>query len=302
MPLRIDRILRCDAEFRQQCDAEALDLARGHALKTALNHMTTPNLGYLDFLDLAAKLGCVGVELRNDIAQPLFDGMDPVTAGKHAADKGLRIVGLSQVYPFNSWDAKRENAVRSLIGIAQAAKAETISLIPRNDGTGVGNGERQANLRVAMKAILPMLQDAGITALVEPLGFLRSSLRSKAELVETIQAIGGEASFKLVHDTFHHTLAGGGAMYPEMTGIIHISGVTDPALRVDQMEDEHRVLVDGADRLGNVAQIGALLTAGYDGPVSYECFSPVTHAMPDPYSELKRSFEFIAAELQLQSA
>jgi 2-keto-myo-inositol isomerase len=264
--------------------------------------MTTPSLGYVEFLDLAVKLGCVGVEVRNDIAQPLFDGIDPVTAGKQAADKGLRIVGLSQVYPFNSWDGERENAVRSLIGIAQAAKAETISLIPRNDGTGTGNDVRHANLRVAMKAILPMLQDAGITALVEPLGFLRSSLRSKTELVETIQAIGGEASFKLVHDTFHHTLAGGGAIYPDFTGIVHISGVTDPALRVDQMEDEHRVLVNAADRLGNIAQIGALLAAGYDGPISYECFSPVTQAMADPYSELKRSIDFIASQLQLQSA
>ncbi|WP_050522071.1 TIM barrel protein [Pseudorhodobacter wandonensis] len=271
-------------------------------MKTALNHMTTPNMGYLEFLDLAARLGCIGVEVRNDITRPLFDGMDPVTAGKHAADKGIRIVGLSQVYPFNSWDGEREHAVRTLIAIAQAANAETISLIPRNDGTGVGNGERQANLRVAMKAVLPMLQDSGLIALVEPLGFLRSSLRSKTELDETIHAIGGDANFKLVHDTFHHTLAGGGAIYPERTGIVHISGVTDPTLRVDQMEDEHRVLVDDADRLGNIAQLGALFKAGYDGPISYECFSPVTQAMADPYSELKRSIDFIASQLQLQSA
>ena len=50
-------------------------------MKTALNHMTTPNLGYAEFLDLAARLGCVGVEVRNDIARPLFDGMHPAEAG-----------------------------------------------------------------------------------------------------------------------------------------------------------------------------------------------------------------------------
>jgi 2-keto-myo-inositol isomerase len=264
--------------------------------------MTTPNLGYLEFLDLAAKLGCVGVEVRNDIAKPLFDGMDPATAGKCAADKGLRIVGLSQVYPFNSWDSERESAVASLIGIAKAASAETISLIPRNDGTGLDIAARHSNLHVAMTAVLPMLQEAGMTALVEPLGFLRSSLRLKSELVETIQAIGGAAHFKLVHDTFHHTLAGGGEIYPDLTGIVHISGVTDPALRIDQMEDEHRVLVDEKDRLGNIAQIAALLEAGFDGPISYECFSPVTHAISDPYPEIKRSFDFISSQLALQSA
>jgi 2-keto-myo-inositol isomerase len=73
-------------------------------------------------------------------------------------------------------------------------------------------------------------------------------------------------------------------------------------LRIDQMEDEHRVLVDEKDRLGNIAQIAALLEAGFDGPISYECFSPVTHAISDPYPEIKRSFDFISSQLALQSA
>lgn len=272
------------------------------AMLTALNHMTTPHLSYVEFLDLAAQLGCVGVEVRNDIDRALFDGLDASSAGKMATDRGLRLVGLSQVYPFNSWDDEREASVRTLIDTAISAGAESISLIPRNDGTGLGNGERQANVRVAMKAILPMLRDADLVALVEPLGFGRSSLRSKTELVDVIEAIDGKAHFKLVHDTFHHTLAGGGPIFPEYTGIVHISGVVDPALDIDQMEDEHRVLVDADDRLGNIAQIGDLLSAGYDGPISYECFSPQTHALADPFAEIKRSFEFIASQLQRQAA
>lgn len=271
-------------------------------MQTALNHMTTPNLSYVEFLDLAAQLGCVGVEVRNDITRTLFDGLDATSAGKMAADKGLRLVGLSQVYPFNSWDDAREAAVRALIDTAKAAGAETISLIPRNDGTGLGNGERQAKVRVALKGILPMLKDADLVALVEPLGFGRSSLRSKSELVDLIDGIDGTAYFKLVHDTFHHTLADGGAIFPEYTGIVHISGVVDPSLGIDQMEDEHRVLVDADDRLGNVAQIQALFAAGYDGPVSYECFSPQTHALTDPYTAIKRSFEFIASQLKREAA
>ena len=268
----------------------------------ALNHMTVPNLSYVDFLDLAAKLECVGVEVRNDIDRELFDGMDPVEAGKLAKDKGLRLVGLSQVYPFNSWDAEREAVVRDLIAIAKAAGAETISLIPRNDGTGIGKGERQANLRVALKAILPMLQEANIVALVEPLGFTRSSLRSKSDLVGTINDIDGTDHFKLVHDTFHHTLAGEDEIFTQLTGIVHISAVVDLDLKITEMEDEHRVLVDAQDRLGNIEQIRALIADGYDEPISYECFSPKTHAMPDPYSEIKASFEFIASQMRLEAA
>jgi 2-keto-myo-inositol isomerase len=268
----------------------------------ALNHMTTPNLGYAEFLDLAASLGCVGVEVRNDLARPLFDGMSPGAAGALARSKGLRLVGLSQVYPFNSWSDQVAQDVRDLIATAKAAGAETISLIPRNDGTGTANGERQANLRHAMKEVLPMIEAADIVALVEPLGFPVSSLRQKSELVDAIDALGAGDRFKLVHDTFHHTLAGGGDYFPDYTGIVHVSGVVDPDVPVDEMQDAHRVLVDAQDRLGNVAQIAALLAAGYDGPFSYECFSPETHALTDPYSELKRSFDDIAAQLGAGSA
>ena len=274
----------------------------GGDMQTALNHMTVPGLGYASFLDLAAKLGCIGVEVRNDMPRPLFDDLDPAEAGRIASDKGLRLVGLSQVYPFNDWTTEREDAVKALIATAKACGAETISLIPRNDGTALGNGERQANLRIALKGVLPMLQDAEMLALVEPLGFHRSSLRSKTELVEILTSIGGRGHFKIVHDTFHHALADGGPIYPKATGIVHISAVVDPTLTVAQMEDEHRVLIDAQDRLGNVQQIAALTAAGYDGPISYECFSPVTHALSDPYAAIKSSFDFISSQLQAQAA
>ena len=271
-------------------------------MKWALNHMTTPNLGYEDFLDLAVKLGCVGVEVRNDIDRPPFDGMDPAAAGALARSKELRLVGLSQVYPFNSWSPEVAQAVRDLIAIAKAAGAETISLIPRNDGTQTGEGERQAKLRLALKEVLPMLEEADMVALVEPLGFPVSSLRHKSELVGTLEALGAQDRYRIVHDTFHHTLAGGGAYYPVLTGIVHISGVVDPDVAVEEMQDAHRVLIDARDRLGNVVQIRDLLAQGYDGVFSYECFSPETQGLADPYGEIKRSFEFIESQVQARAA
>ena len=83
---------------------------------------------------------------------------------------------------------------------------------------------------------------------------------------------------------------------------MHISGVVDPSLSVRQMEDEHRVLVDQNDRLGNVEQLSALLASGYEGPISYECFSPETHALADPYEALRQSLDFIASELRAMAA
>lgn len=270
-------------------------------MHTALNHMTVPDLGYAQFLDMAKALGCVGVEVRNDIAQPLFGGLGATVGGEMARGKGLRVIGISQVYPFNAWsDAIREE-VDVLIKMAKAAGAETISLIPRNDGIGIGNGERQANLRIALREVLPMLDEADMVALVEPLGFPISSLRYKDETIQAIEQIGGRQRFKLVHDTFHHTLAGGGPIFPEYTGIVHISGVVDSEVPVESMRDHHRVLVDRDDRLGNIEQIATLLEAGYDGAFSYECFAPKTHAMADPESKLRKSFEFIASAVSLQT-
>ncbi len=268
----------------------------------SLNQMTTPRLDYGRFIDLASRLGCAGVEVRNDLGRPLFDGLDPVVAGRIARDNGLKLFGMSQVYPFNFWsDAIREE-VAALVAAAQAAGAETISLIPRNDGIGTGNGERQANLRIALKEVLPLIRDSGVVALVEPLGFPSSSLREKAELIDVIAAVGGEGHFRLIHDTFHHHLAGGGPIFPEQTGMVHISGVVDPVPGVADMRDEHRVLVDGNDRLGNIRQLRALLDAGYRGPVSYECFAPEIHEIEEPGAAIAASLAFIERQITAVSA
>ncbi|KAF0175033.1 MAG: putative sugar isomerase [Rhodobacteraceae bacterium] len=268
----------------------------------ALNHMTVARLNYVQLLDLAAALGCIGVEVRNDLRQPLFDGMGPAEAGALARAKGLRLLAVAEVKRFNDWSDDKAAEALALMQIAKAAGAEAVSLIPRNDNLGMGNGERQAALRVALKALKPMLEDHGLVGMVEPLGFEICALRYKSEAVEAIEAIGGKGRFKLVHDTFHHTLAHGGAFFPEHTGIIHISGVVDKAVTIGQMTDAHRVLVDGADRLGNIDQIAALQALGYGGPVSFEAFAPQVHASTHPQADLAASIQFIREAMQKRAA
>ncbi|MES2540778.1 MAG: sugar epimerase, partial [Pseudomonadota bacterium] len=97
---------------------------------------------------LSKSLGLVGIEVRNDLPQPLFDGMDPAEGGSHVRENGLRLLAVAEVKRFNDWSADKEAEALALMKIAQAAGAEAVSLIPRNDNQGMGNGERQANLRV----------------------------------------------------------------------------------------------------------------------------------------------------------
>jgi 2-keto-myo-inositol isomerase len=272
----------------------------GAAPKFALNHMTSPGLDCRGFLDLAASLGCIGVELRNDLADKklssaaFFDGQAPEAIGAYARQKGLRLLGLSEAYGFNTWTEPMRAKVQLLIDQAKASGAESISLIPRNDAPAWNDAERMDALRGAIAAILPMLDQADMVALIEPLGFTTSTLRSKAEAVEAIEAEGGLGRFKLVHDTFHHHLAGGGPFFPEHTGIVHISGVVDPSLKPEEMQDGHRILVDARDRLGNVEQIKQMLDAGYSGAFSYEPFSPLVHGLIDPEAAIRESFDFIS--------
>ena len=66
----------------------------------ALNQKTASQLGFAAFLDLAAELGCVGVEPRNDLGRPVFDGIDAGARGRdgaragpalHRAERGLSL-------------------------------------------------------------------------------------------------------------------------------------------------------------------------------------------------------------------
>lgn len=273
----------------------------GRDLMFALNHMTAPRLNSREFIDLAKRRGCIGVELRNDLAdkklseRAFFDGEDPKAVGAYARSQGIRLLGLSEVYAFNRWSDEIKSKVERLIGEAQASGADSISLIPSNDGRRESDEARLDGFRDALSRILPMLAGTSLIALVEPLGFATSSLRHKSEAISLIEDVGGKSRYKLVHDTFHHFLADERDFFPEWTGILHISGVVDPSLSAARMRDEHRVLVNGSDRLGNVAQIKRLNAAGYAGAFSYECFAPSVHQSATLERDLAESLEYIAA-------
>ncbi|MEO8241064.1 MAG: TIM barrel protein [bacterium] len=261
-------------------------------LPFALNHMTAPRLSWEAFLDLAKSLNCVGVEFRNDLPGALFDSADPATVGAAVKARGLRFLALAEVKMFNDWsDAKRAEA-EALMQIAVAAGAEAVSLIPRNDGVATDRKDSFRVTELALRELLPMLKHHGLKAMVEPLGFAVCSLRYKDVLAEVIDAVGGKGTYFMVHDTFHHALAGFGPIYPDLTGIVHASGVEEQ-IYLDDMRDPHRILVGAGDMLSNVEQIRALVAAGYAGPISYEPFAPGVHALRDPTAALAASIDFI---------
>lgn len=265
-----------------------------HPVSFALNHMCAPSLPIDDFFALARSLGLTSVEIRNDLAgNAILDGT-PASVIKATAEKhGLTIISINALQRFNEWNETRAKEAAELIGYARDCGAKALVLVPKNDGTGTEDGVRQDNLLTALKALKPMLDTAGIIGLVEPLGFEICSLRSKTEAADAITQLGAQSSFRLVHDTFHHHLAGETTLFPELTGLVHISGVSDRTVSVADMRDPHRVLVDETDRLDNAGQMRALLKAGYKGPFSFEPFAPDVHALRAPAAALKASMDYL---------
>jgi 2-keto-myo-inositol isomerase len=264
--------------------------------------MTVPTMSVDAVLGLASDLGCVGVEFRNDLDRPLFDGMSPETVKDLAANANIRILALAEVKAFNDAPETKTAAALDLMQTALACGAEGVALIPRVADAPVDRADQRAALRRALDVYLPMLTDHNLVGFIEPLGFATSTLRHKDDAAAVLAEMGNPACFKLLHDTFHHHLSGDTQYHAGLTGIVHISGITDPTPTTADMTDAHRVLVDGDDRLGNIDQLQTLYAQGYTGPASYECFAPHVHTIADPAKALAGSISFITAHLTAKAA
>ena len=268
----------------------------------ALNHMTLRKQDGTSLLDCAQALGCVGVELRTDVDHPLFDGGSPEAAKEKAARAGLRILALAEVYAFNDANDEKVAEVAHLADLAARSGAEGVVLIPRKCEAAMPRALQQTLLERAISTLRPVLEGAGVKGIIEPLGFETSSLRFKADVVDAINSADAANSFAMIHDTFHHHLAGETEFAPELTSIVHVSGVSRQTASPLDLGDADRGLVDVADQLDNLKQLGALTRLGYAGPVSTEAFAPDIHDLTDPVPALAGSFSFIQSALAQEAA
>lgn len=266
----------------------------------ALNQATVPNLSYEQFLDLAARLDCVGVEPRNDLERPLFDGLSPAEAGRLAKERGLELIGINQVFPFDAGGRAQIGAVEALAGIAREAGAAHISLIPSIEDPIPDDPTRY--FEELLGPILPVLRAAGVVGLVEPLGLSAGTLKDTRVLESVFAALEAGPSLRIVHDTFQRTLGTRFAPLPHLTALVQISGISDPDARFDDELDGYRGLVEPGDRSGAVEQMRAFLAEAPEMPFSFECTSAELHALEDPEPALRRSMDYIRERLGATAA
>lgn len=268
-------------------------------LRFALNRMVAPKLALADFIALAKALGSDAIEIRNDLkGAEIEDGTPASQVRGQCQAAGVRVLSINALYPFDVWNDERHAQAHKLAAYARECGAEGLVMCPLNDPQDArSSAERARDLRTALSALAPILRDHGLLGFVEPLGFVECSLRTKRQAVDAIKSIGGLDVFRLVHDTFHHHLAGEQEFFPELTGLVHISGVEDGALPINTLRDAHRVLVGVGDSLGNVSQIERLLRSGYTGHLSFEPFAGSVHEMSDVKPALLASIEYLLERL-----
>lgn len=265
----------------------------------ALNHITCARGGHRDLAQLASSLGLAAVEIRNDIpGVALADGTPPGDVEQALRAVAVQALSINALQRFNDWNDERAAEAEALAAATRASGAGALVLCPVNQGGYWSvESERLGALRDALAALKPILDGHGVIGLVEPLGFEGCSLRFKRDAVDAIDAVGGADTYRLLHDTFHHAIARDPDMYPQRTGLVHISGVSAPDIAVSEMRDAHRVLIDDQDRIDNVGQIAALIRGGYAGHFSIECFAQNVQDSVDLPVELARSMALVQARV-----
>jgi 2-keto-myo-inositol isomerase len=269
-----------------------------HVLSYAINHAVAPRKSFAELVRLATSLGLSQVEIRNDLkGVPISDDTPAARIREEAEGGGVHILAINALQRFNDWNEERASEADGLARYAGDCGAKALVLCPVNDVSyRLSESERLRNLRDALRALAPIVAEAGIVGLVEPLGFEESSLRLKEEAIEAIEEQDLGDHFRIVHDTFHHYLAGEVRTFPEWTGLVHISGVDNDNLPPGRMRDEHRVLIGANDVCGSLLQILALME-GYSGPYSFEPFAASVQRESDIAGALEASMHWIDREI-----
>jgi 2-keto-myo-inositol isomerase len=266
----------------------------------SLNRIICPELGLEDFFKLTAELGLRNVELRNDLpGEKIVDQYSPEEARALADRYDIHILTINAIQKFNLGTLQEQiyEETREMLALAAAIGCKALVLCPTNNDKNDTRTPEEAyrDTVAALQKLAPLFEKHGITGLVEALGFEVCSLRSKETAIKAIQE-SGSSSYQLVHDTFHHYFGPDEDMYPDYTGLVHISGV-EADLPENQIQDEHRILIGSQDMIHNKEQIQRFERKGYTGIYSFEPFSPEIHSMsPETLTEaLKESLNFMIA-------
>jgi 2-keto-myo-inositol isomerase len=271
--------------------------------RLALNRIAAPRPGLEDFYKLCTESGITKAELRNDLpGRGIIDDIAPREAAKIAGDAGVRVITINALQKFNLRAVRTSvlKDLKSLLELCQEISCPALVLCPNNDPADDRTAAvRKTETADALAAFAPLFRDAGITGLVEPLGFGISSLSSALATAAVIRESGADC-YKILLDTFHHYIGPdapdilGTRLETLCIGLVHISGVEDD-LPPESLMDEHRVFPSERDRMNSKGRVRRLLSTGYAGDLSFEPFSSrIGDLSPEDLKKaLKKSIDYL---------
>lgn len=264
-------------------------------IKFALNHILAPKLDTSSFCSLATSVGIDAVELRNDIGQHSIKTASDAQVARQAADhQGIKILSINALQQFNHWTADRAEEAREMIEQVVICGGDYLVMCPVNLASYQIDAETgKQRLLESLENLKPLLDDAGIKGLIEPLGFPISSLRTKQAATDSVNTLNGWQTFGLLQDSFHHYLANEQQSFPNKTNLVHISGVNDDSTPREELQDSQRVMVGPDDVMDNAGQMSELLQAGYAGYFSFEPFARSVGESDDHESLIRQSIQFL---------
>ncbi len=259
----------------------------------ALNHIISPNLNLEKFFILSNKLKIKFIEIRNDLPKIDLSKIEPAYVKDLTIKHGIELISINALQKFNIWDRKREKELLYLCDFAKKCDVKAIVLVPLNTGEFTEKNERVNLLNNSLKKINLILNDFNLLGYIEPLGFATSSLRYKSEVAKIINNSLSCSSLRILHDTFHHELAEEKQVFSNLTGLVHISGISNNKIQKVNMRDNDRELIDANDVLNNLDQIIKLKKNGYEGLFSFEPFSKKIQNLSNSHEEILKSIDYI---------
>jgi 2-keto-myo-inositol isomerase len=265
-------------------------------IRFALNRNCAPHLPLAEFIALATRVGVRAVEIRNDIeGREFHDGTPAAEVRARLSDAGLEVASVNALQRFNDWSPTRAKEAEAIIAYAAALGAPGVVLCPvHNEDHGWTEAEAESNLREGLRQLRPILTAHGITGYVEPLGMTGSTMKRQDRAVAAVTDIDGWDAYQLCYDTFQFFRCGDTRLFPDRIGLAHMSGIARKDLVPGELTEPDRGLIFVGDRVGNIAQLRALTSAGYQGFVSMEPFSPEVQRdlrLPD---HLRASLDYVA--------
>ena len=173
----------------------------------SINQIVMKNSSFDEFITFTKKLNIQNIEIRNDIKTNLVRENEQQKIKDICDNQSIKILTINALQKFNIWNEQRKNELIELCSFANKASILSVVLVPLIDGSFPKEEDQINLLWSSLKNISVILNDFNIIGLVEPLGLTQSTLRKKSIAIKVIEEIKS-TNIKLLHDTFHHKLAG----------------------------------------------------------------------------------------------